>query len=1089
MNHTYRLVWNRALSMFVAVSECARAMGKSAGGKALAGAAMVAALGAAPASFAHTTSVGYEIKPSNSVEIWYGTYHVTGFTEGSLSFTGDNGYSQVVSFTDLVSAKPVGLVDGTTNYFTDGISLIGTANQTINTWQGVTFEHLTAGTYTFNYLPIAQPTADWEPWDNVIRTGSFVITAEALASGGGNNIDTQAESYDASLLPATGTLAFQGGTLKSDTDNATLAQDFTIDATGGTLDQAGNKATFSGIIGDAADGVPGALTVSNSGSGGQVVLAGTNTYTGATTVAQGATLALAGNGSIASSRGVTNDGTLVIGSDAPASIATIAGSGTVQLANQDLVLSHGADNFAGVIAGTGGVTVAGGTEQLSGANTFEGTVRATSGGTIRVGADANLGAAGNAVALDGGTLSAAASFTMTRALAVAGNSGVQVDAGATLVSNGAASGSGTLVKDGAGTLVLGGDNSLLAGGVSIDGGTLTLASNSGAGTGAVKLNAGVLQSAVNVTMAQSLGIAAGTAIDTVAGSTLTLAGGVENLAGGDACFTKSGAGTLNIASAGSFGSGVCVVQGELRANGLIGSTFVTVFEGATLRGSGTISAPVTVRGTLAPGNSPGTLSTSTTVTMAAGSTFQADINGTGTGSGPGNYSRLLVTGSGQFVAGGATLAPNLVNITGADTYTAYVPKVGESFRIVTADGGVVGRFGTLLQPQGLAADTRMGVFYDANGTDSIDLRVLPSSYARFAAANGGNLNAQQSGALADGFLAADQSASASAAQSGIAYSLSSMSGERLGRAVQDLAGEVHAALAAVAPLAGQSLQRSVQGQLATTPAPGTALWADLSGNRARWSADATSSAFDADRGQLTIGVDAFRGAASRIGVGFSHGRADVDAAAGSGKLRENLVFAYGEQQGERLTLSAMAGVGRSNWNTERANPLAAGQLRSDADGRSALASIGVSLPWQVKGVPVAPFVRVLWQRVERDAAGEEAGDPAALSLAAYSAHGLRTTAGFAGSIKSTGAGSPFTLRYSAAAGRDSGSLLRPVVGTELAGTGSFVAGPQVDRGFFEGSVSGTVVHNAKTSSFYGVSTELRSGRTDVSLTGGLRYSF
>lgn len=47
----------------------------------------------------------------------------------------------------------------------------------------------------------------------------------------------------------------------------------------------------------------------------------------------------------------------------------------------------------------------------------------------------------------------------------------------------------------------------------------------------------------------------------------------------------------------------------------------------------------------------------------------------------------------------------------------------------------------------------------------------------------------------------------------------------------------------------------------------------------------------------------------------------------------------------------------------------------------------------------------------------------------------------------------------------------------------------MERTFFEGSISGTVVHNAKTSSFYGMSTELRSGRTDVSLSGGLRYSF
>ena len=70
MNHTYRLVWNRTLSMFVAVSECARTMGKSGGSKAIAGLALAAAFLSGPAALAHTTSVGYEVLPNNSVEIW-----------------------------------------------------------------------------------------------------------------------------------------------------------------------------------------------------------------------------------------------------------------------------------------------------------------------------------------------------------------------------------------------------------------------------------------------------------------------------------------------------------------------------------------------------------------------------------------------------------------------------------------------------------------------------------------------------------------------------------------------------------------------------------------------------------------------------------------------------------------------------------------------------------------------------------------------------------------------------------------------------------------------------------------------------------
>jgi len=167
------------------------------------------------------------------------------------------------------------------------------------------------------------------------------------------------------------------------------------------------------------------------------------------------------------------------------------------------------------------------------------------------------------------------------------------------------------------------------------------------------------------------------------------------------------------------------------ANGTLTGN-VLVFSGAKLRGTGNINGPVLVQGTLAPGNSPGTLSVAGTVTMTSGSTFQEDINGTATGTGPGSYSRLLITGSSnQFVATGAALAPNLVNITGAETYVPYVPVIGNTFRIITADGGIVGKFDSLVQPEGLAAGTHLVVFYDIGGSNSVDLRVVRRSTSRW----------------------------------------------------------------------------------------------------------------------------------------------------------------------------------------------------------------------------------------------------------------------------------------------------------------------------------------------------------------------
>ena len=145
-------------------------------------AALVAILWA-PASHAHTSSVGYENAGPGSVTFWYGTYHAgTSFTEGSLQVTGPNSYLATVPFSLLTSTKPTGLVDGTTNFFSDGTQLVGTYGGTIYAWQGSTFDNLTAGTYTFTYIPIATPTAVWDPIDAIILSSTVTLDATIIGS-------------------------------------------------------------------------------------------------------------------------------------------------------------------------------------------------------------------------------------------------------------------------------------------------------------------------------------------------------------------------------------------------------------------------------------------------------------------------------------------------------------------------------------------------------------------------------------------------------------------------------------------------------------------------------------------------------------------------------------------------------------------------------------------------------------------------------------------------------------------------------------------------------------------------------------------
>lgn len=106
---------------------------------------------------------------------------------------------------------------------------------------------------------------------------------------------------------------FAGGTLQVDTMGQTYAQNFALDASPtNRLDQRGSSAVLSGVLSDAAPGTPGQLIIANSAIGGSITLTGNNTYTGATSVEQGAMLVV--NGSLVS----------------PLTVAgTLGGSGTV----------------------------------------------------------------------------------------------------------------------------------------------------------------------------------------------------------------------------------------------------------------------------------------------------------------------------------------------------------------------------------------------------------------------------------------------------------------------------------------------------------------------------------------------------------------------------------------------------------------------------------------------------------------------------------------------------------------------------------------------------------------------------------------
>jgi len=321
-----------------------------------------------------------------------------------------------------------------------------------------------------------------------------------------------------------------------------------------------------------------------------VTLAGVNTYTG-DTVISGGTQALVGAGSIATSNQVNLTaaaGTFDIsGTTAGATITTLAGiaNSHVTLGAQTLTLSNASTTYAGVIQGTGGLTIAGGTQVLTGANTYSGGT-VISGATLNVNADAALGATSGSVTLNGGTFQLGASLNTDAARKFVLNTTAN-----TIYTNGfngtiggQVTGTGGFTKVGTGTLALSGTNTY-SGGTVISAGTLNVNADAalGATSGGVILNGGTFQlgASLNTDAARTFTLDATTNTIDTNGFNGTIFGQVKGAGG----FTKVGAGTLTLSAANTYAGGTTISAGTLALSGagtLGAATNSTVITGGTL---------------------------------------------------------------------------------------------------------------------------------------------------------------------------------------------------------------------------------------------------------------------------------------------------------------------------------------------------------------------------------------------------------------------------------------------------------------------------------------------------------------------------
>ncbi|MDX3900374.1 MAG: autotransporter-associated beta strand repeat-containing protein [Sphingobium sp.] len=383
-----------------------------------------------------------------------------------------------------------------------------------------------------------------------------------------------------------------------------------------------NAGTYSGII-------------SGSGAvekvlGGDLTLAGANSYSGGTTINAGTVFISSDANLGAASGGLTlNGGALGVTADFTTARATTLGPlGGTFIASGGATLTHD-----GAIAGPGLLTKNGaGTVILNGGNSYAGGTAITA-GVLQVSSDANLGAAGGTLTLAGGTLRTAADMTTARSTLVEAAGGtVETVAGTTLTHDGVLSGPGILAKTGAGTLVLSGSNS--QGGLAINGGVVQVSSdaNLGAAGAALSFDSGTLRVAPGMTVGRATTLNAG-------GGTIE-AGGDRNLASDFVTFsgpitgagglTKTGSGSLFLTGTSSYAGDTAVAGGSLFVSGdLSGVTGTTrVRSDARISGNGVLGGNLVIEdgGWLTAGDVPGDAATLTVGNLTLNNNSQLFLN-------------------------------------------------------------------------------------------------------------------------------------------------------------------------------------------------------------------------------------------------------------------------------------------------------------------------------------------------------------------------------------------------------------------------------------------------------------------------------